>query len=340
LKNPIEVCEEELSKLGGRAFLVPSCTAALELSCLLFIRPGDEVVVPSFCFPSCANSVILRGGVPVFCDVRPDDLNLDLDSVEEAITSRTKAILPILYSGVPIDPEIYSLAERRGLYVIEDAAQAIGNWTLKGDTGCISFHSTKNIECGEGGALIVQDRYFEEVELLRDCGTTKAKFKRGESDGYEWLGVGSSYLISEHQAKYLETQLQGVKEVTEKRRRAWAVYATHIKAPHASRIGNGHIFWFLVDDQRGVITKLREKGLKAASHYEPGHLTPVGRKYGRSVEVCVATDVSRRIVRLNTNVSEEEALVNSQIVNEVLNDFRRIQTQRSQPSQEALGASG
>lgn len=295
----------------------------------MFIRPGDEVILPSFCFPSCANAVVLRGGVPVFVDIRCDTLNLDLDSVEEALGPKTKAVLPIHYAGVSCEPGIFDLKDR-GLYVIEDAAQCIGNWTLKGDVGCISFHSTKNVQCGEGGVILVKPQYEEQVELLRDCGTTKAKFRRGESDGYDWLGVGSSYLMSEYTANALEENLEHLAIQTHLRQKAWSVYKRLVQAPHAQKLGNGHIFWFLTDNQREVIRALRERGVKAASHYEAAHLTQVGRKYGRSVDCKNASYIASRIVRLPTNVSESEAVSISNVVNEVLYDFRRVQAQGSE----------
>ena len=245
---------------GGRSFLTPSCTASLELSCRLVLSPGDEVIVPSFSFPSCSNAVILAGGVPVYVDIDPQTLSLS--DFSKSITPRTKAVMPLHYAGVSCD-EVLELARPHGLWVIEDAAQCIGNWKLSGDLGCISFHSTKNVECGEGGALVVSPRLVEEAELMIDCGTTKAKYRRGESDGYDWLGVGTSCLLSPYLRERLMEQFLRVQEITDRRVRAWRVYNKLINAFKASKEGNGHIFWFLTRKQREVIEKLRKVGVKA-----------------------------------------------------------------------------
>lgn len=339
-------CENWLTnQSGGRAFLTPSCTSALELACRISIREGDEVLVPSFSFPSCSNAVILAGGVPVYVDVEGDTLNMNPWHLARSVTGKTKAVMPLHYAGNPCDMDsIREFADQYGLYVIEDAAQCIGNWTLKGHFGCISFHATKNVECGEGGAIVVAPEMVEEAELLRDCGTTKAKYRRGESAGYDWLGVGYSCLMSPDLTDILWGQLERLPEITQKRLKAWGVYFRHIEAPKAKVSGNGHIFWFLSEKQGEVVKALRAKGVKAATHYEPAHLTQPGRRHGKVYQpIVVSQYVSRRIVRLPTNVSEEEALTISQKVNEVLYEQQRrsvrgIQTPGSEREKEASGA--
>lgn len=299
--NSISRCEKHLSEIcGGVAYLAPSCTAALELACLLLIKPGDEVILPSFTFPSAANAVILRGGVPVFVDSRMDTLNIDEERIEEAITSKTKAILPIHYAGVVANMErINQIADAYGLWVIEDAAQAIGNWKVTGHVGCLSFHETKNVKCGEGGALIVRDpQLIEQFEIARDCGTTKAKWRRGESSTWDWISVGQSALMSEHCAKVLEPQLERLDEITESRLRVWDVYNKWIEERLRS---NGHIYWFMAD-RKSIDVPL-------SSHYEAAHLTDIGRRYGRvGGKIVNAQRIASRIARPSMNVTPTEAM--------------------------------
>lgn len=337
-------CQDWLTQsCGGGAFLTPSCTAALELACLLTIKPGDEVLVPSFSFPSCSNAVILRGGVPVYVDIDPHTLNMD--DVEKSVTGKTRAVMPLHYAGVSCDMEkIAEIAEQYGLYVIEDAAQCIGNFRLRGHFGCISFHATKNVECGEGGAIIVSPEFVEEVELVRDCGTTKAKYRRGESSGYDWLAVGSSCLMSSDLSDILWGQFQRIDEITQIRLKAWRTYERLVQAPKASYEGNGHIFWFLTENQQSVLSGLRSRSVKASQHYEPAHLTPTGMRYGRVYQpITISQYISKRIVRLPTDVTEEEAVQISHKVNEVLYEregrsVRGVETPGSKREEEACGA--
>jgi dTDP-4-amino-4,6-dideoxygalactose transaminase len=271
----------------------------------LLIKPGDEVIMPSFTFPSAANAVILRGGVPVFVDSRMDTLNIDEERIEEAITPKTKAILPIHYAGVVANMErINQIADSHGLWVIEDAAQAIGNWKVTGHVGCLSFHETKNIKCGEGGALVVRDpQLVEKFEIARDCGTTKAKWRRGETSTWDWISVGQSALMSEHCAKVLEPQLENLDEITESRLRVWDIYNDWIES---SPRANGHIYWFLAKDRKRLKESL---GISLSSHYEAAHLTDTGRLYGRVGGAIVnAQEIASRITRPPMNVTPVEAL--------------------------------
>lgn len=273
---------------------------------MAILHPGDEVIMPSWTFPSTASSVIRQGGVPVFVDV-DRNLNLDPGCIVKAITQKTKAILPIHYAGVIADmAKINQIAKAYGLYVIEDAAQAIGNWQVSGDFGCLSFHSTKNVQCGEGGALIVNNPAFiEPVEIIRDCGTTKAKYRRGETSGYDWLAVGSSFLLSHYAAEKLHEELLRLPEITAHRMKIWDYYSVNVRAANRCvERGNGHIFWVMVDDKWRWL-----KGKKfLSSHYDALHLTVPGRKYGRAGgPITKATDAMNRLVKFNTKVTEEDA---------------------------------
>lgn len=321
MSNFRQSCEEFLhAECKARAWLTPSCTAALELACgLIDLRAGDEVIVPSFTFPSVANAVILRGAVPVFVDVRLDTLNLDESRVFDAITSKTRAIIVIHYAGVTADMgALCSLAKAHGLYVIEDAAQALGSWHLKGDIGCVSFHDTKNVGCGEGGALFVRDLdLVGKVESLRDCGLSRNP-KTGER--YRWESVGQSALMGEPCAAVLWGRLQALPEITNRRRFAWQAYSEAILVKdRARRLGNGHIFWFLSRARDALIADLRAAGVHATSHYEAAHLCEPGIQFGREGgRLSVSERVAREIVRLPTDCDEATARANADKVNLVL----------------------
>lgn len=312
-------CEDFLSQeCDGHAFLVPSCTAALELSCMMILEPGDEVILPSWAFPSCANAVILRGATPVFVDV-DSNLNIDPEEVIKAITPKTKAIMPLHYAGVkPQMDRIIAIAEKYGLYVIEDAAQAIGNWKIMGDFGCLSFHYTKNIQCGQGGAIVVKnERFLDRVKLMMHCGTDKYKFYNNERDRYDWLTVGSQYIMSEYAAEKLYDELQRIDEITDKRMSIWEIYSRCCPdhGHRAVEIGNGHIFWFDMPDKWAWMTQMRMCGVKVSSHFEALHLTIPGRKYGRAVgPINTATRAMKRLVKLDTSVSEDSALTACEIL--------------------------
>ena len=311
--SDVAAVEEFLTaECDGEAYLVPSCTAALELACMMILEPGDEVIMPSWAFPSCANAVILRGGVPVFIDV-DENLNIDPDLIEPAITSKTKAIMPLHYAGVICQMDrIMAIADAHGLYVIEDAAQAIGNWKCLGDFGCLSFHYTKNIECGQGGALIVKNEAFlEKAEQMMHCGTDKLKFYRKEQNFYNWNSIGSQYVMSEHQAKILRINLDVLQSTTEERKRIWAIYERSVPkvSNMASCVGNGHIFWFEMPDKWTWLEEMQEIGIPATSHYDALHLTIPGREYGRAHgPIFNATRAMDRLVKLNTNVRDIDAI--------------------------------
>ena len=312
-------CEAFLTKeCDGDAFLVPSCTAALELSCMMILEPGDEVIIPSWAFPSCANAVILRGAVPVFIDV-DDNLNIDPNLIEQAITNKTKAIMPLHYAGVPAEMDrINAIAKAYGLYVIEDAAQAIGNWKATGDFGCLSFHYTKNVECGQGGAIIVKNHQFlEKAKEMMHCGTDKLKFYAGKQPYYDWNGIGSQYVMSEHQAKVLRINLERLEDTTEQRRKVWSIYQRCApKVAHAaSEAGNGHIFWFDVPDKWEWLKDMRQFNVPVTSHFDALHATVPGRKYGRAAgPIFNATRAMERLVKLNTGVFEDSAMIYAETV--------------------------
>jgi dTDP-4-amino-4,6-dideoxygalactose transaminase len=302
----IAECEKFLEKeCGGKVFMMPSCTAALELACMMILEPGDEVIMPSWTFPSCANAVILRGGIPVFVDV-DENLNMDMGMALDAITSKTKAFMPIHYAGVVCDTTV--LVES-GIHVIEDAAQAIGNWKVSGDFGCLSFHYTKNVQCGQGGALVVNNpEFIEKAEIMMHCGTTKAKFYRGETEGYDWVDVGSQYVMSEHQARALLKNLLRLDEITSYRRSIWNIYDDEFINGYCFPIGNGHLYWWFEKNKWDYIRKMRECGIKISSHYDALHCTVPGEKYGRRAGRCEnSLEAMRLLVKLDTSVTEEEA---------------------------------
>jgi dTDP-4-amino-4,6-dideoxygalactose transaminase len=305
-----------------KALLVHSATAALEIAALLLdIRPGDEVVMPSFNFVSAANAVVLRGGTPVFVDIRPDTLNLDESLVEAAVTTRTKAILVVDYAGVPCEIDvIVEIAERHNLIVVEDAAQALGSTYRSrpagnlGNFAAVSFHETKNVTSGEGGALLVNDeRFVERAEIMRDKGTDRSRFFRGEVDKYSWVDLGSSYGISELNAAFLWGQLEASRQLSEKRFRIWRLYDEalepleadgHLRRPvvpeHVQH--NAHIYYVLLEDGREcarVLQELNAENVNAVFHYVPLHRSTAGRRHGRTSGSLTTTDrVAERLIRL------------------------------------------
>lgn len=307
---------------AARALLTGSCTSALELAAMLAgLKGGDEVIMPSFTFVSTANAVALRGAVPVFVDIRADTLNIDEQLIEAAITKRTKAILPVHYAGVACEmDEIVRLASERHLLVIEDAAQgvcasfrgrALGGI---GDLGCLSFHETKNVHCGEGGALIIRDpTWIERAEILHEKGTTRSKFFRGEVDKYTWVELGSSFASSEISAAYLWAQLESADEITARRVVLWRSYhdrfaqlenrglARRPVVP-SGREHNGHLYYLLVEDRETrdrLISDLRAGGIQALFHYVPLHSSPAGRRRARPhASLSVTEQLSGRLVRL------------------------------------------
>jgi len=321
-------CAEWLEKTTGckKAILTPSGTAALEMMMLLAdIGPGDEVIMPSFTFSSTANAVVLRGGVPVFVDIRPDTLNLDESLIESAITNRTRAILSVHYAGIGCEMDsIMAIANKHNLLVLEDAAQCILSYyndrhlgTI-GQMGALSFHETKNIHCGEGGALLINDpALVERSEIVMEKGTDRSKFFRGEIDKYTWVDVGSSYLMNEITAAFLWAQMEEAENIVAKRLTAWNEYYLALKhiennaylrlpaIPEKCGKHNGHIFYVLFGNgkKRNTIMKyLNLYGVNAVFHYIPLHNAAASLGFCRpgrvSVDLPVTIDISLRLLRL------------------------------------------
>ncbi len=317
-------CNEWLEKKTGtaKALLTTSCTHATELAALLSdIKEGDEIIMPSYTFVSTADAFVLRGAVPVFVDIRPDTMNIDEEKIEAAITEKTKAIVPVHYAGVSCEMDkIMDLAERFHLVVIEDAAQGIMS-TYKGkalgtigDFGCFSFHETKNYSMGEGGALLIRDAAnVERAEIIREKGTNRAKFFRGQIDKYTWVDAGSSYLPGDINAAYLMAQLDKADEIFEDRMRSWNLYYELLKPlEDKGRIKlptipsgcehNAHMFYIKAKDleeRTALIRFLKENEIQAVFHYIPLHSAPAGVRFGRfHGEDVYTTKESERLTRL------------------------------------------
>lgn len=310
-------------KLGvRRALLTTSCTHALEMSGLLLDpAPGDEIIVPSFTFPSTVNAFVLRGAVPVFADIRPDTCNLDEERIEDLITPRTRAIVVVHYAGVGCEMDrIMEIAAEHGLMVIEDNAHGLlGRYRGRylGTFGALatqSFHETKNLTCGEGGALLINDETLaERAEIIRQKGTNRARFFRGEVDKYSWVDVGSSYLPSELLAGFLYAQLEEADRIQEQRKAVWQRYWDAFQ-PFLDRVGWGlptipehceqayHMFYLLspsLELRQALIAHLHSRGIFAAFHYIPLHSSVAGVKYGKAGAKCPVTDdISARLLRL------------------------------------------
>lgn len=306
----------------GRILMTPSCTAALEIAVLLCdLAPGDEVIMPSFTFVSAANAVLRAGAIPVFVDVRSDTLNLDERQIEAAITSRTKAVMPVHYAGVGCAmDQIMDIAARRRLRVIEDAAQGVNafyNGRVLGSIGHLgaySFHDTKNYVCGEGGALCINSpEMIERAEIIREKGTNRSQFLRGEVDKYTWVDVGSSFLPSELTCAFLYAQLEAIDEITTRRREVYELYRHHLSplegaglarlpvAPQGCEI-NYHIFYLLLRDENtrnDMMAHLKRNGISAVFHYVPLHSSPMGARLGYHKGDLPATEeLSGRLLRL------------------------------------------
>jgi dTDP-4-amino-4,6-dideoxygalactose transaminase len=317
-------CERMLESLTGspRALLTHSGTAALEMAALLAdVGAGDEVILPSFTFTSTANAFVLRGATPVFVDIERSTFNVDPAAVERAITSRTRVIVPVHYAGNACDMDRLSrIASDAEAMVIEDAAQALlsthRNHPLGsfGAMAALSFHQTKNITSGEGGALLINDpRLIERAEILREKGTDRARFFRGEIDRYTWVDIGSSYLPGELIAAFLCAQLEKASETTERRRAIWRRYQDALEslelegfltrpAPLHDGGGNAHLYAILLrslEHRTEVIEELKRRGISAVFHYVPLHDSPAGRRFGRTPEpLPVTDDISARLLRL------------------------------------------
>ena len=312
--------EEETG--AKKALLTNSCTAALDMAAILAdVQPGDEVIMPSYTFSSTANAFVLRGATPVFVDIRPDTLNIDETKIEAALTPRTKAVVPVHYAGVGCEMDtIMDVAARHGLLVIEDAAQGVMA-TYKGrplgsigHLGCMSFHETKNIVAGEGGALLINDeRFIERAEIIREKGTNRTKFFRGQVDKYTWVDIGSSYLPGEIVAAFLWAQMEDAQKITEKRLAIWDAYylgLTQAAVDHGLRLPivppdcrhNAHMFYVLFPDlssRTRAIEFLREREISTVFHYVPLHSSPAGLRFGRvHGDMAVTDDVADRLLRL------------------------------------------
>lgn len=317
-----------------RVLMTPSCTAALEMAAMLCdLGPGDEVLLPSFTFVSTANAVVRLGARPVFVDVRPDTLNLDENRVEQAITARTRALVPVHYAGVGCAMEpLLDLAGKHSLRVIEDAAQGVSS-TYQGrslgslgDLGAFSFHETKNFICGEGGALCINDpKLVARAEILRDKGTNRRQFFRGEVDKYTWVDVGSSYVPSEICCAFLYAQLEMMTTITARRGSLYHCYREHfqeleteglLRLPHVPPEcqANFHIFYVLLPDadtRNELMAHLKQNGILAVFHYIPLHTSPMGQRFGyREGDLPITEDVSGRLLRLPLyyDMTEEEQL--------------------------------
>jgi dTDP-4-amino-4,6-dideoxygalactose transaminase len=319
-----KACQAVLEQALGapKVLLTTSCTHALEMAALLLdLRPGDEVIVPSFTFVSTVNAFVLRGARPVFIDIRPDTLNLDERLLEGLVSSRTRAVVPVHYAGVGCEMEtVNRVAAERGFAVVEDNAHGLfGKYRDRplGSWGCLatqSFHETKNFNCGEGGALVINDpALMERAEILREKGTDRSRFFRGQVDKYTWVDLGSSYLPSDILAAFLLAQLEARDEIQSARARLWNRYHAELRS-WAGDFGIGlpqvpdgceqshHMFYLLLPtlrDRQALITHLRERGIQAVFHYVPLHLSEMGRKLGGDTAACPVTEeVSDRLLRL------------------------------------------
>lgn len=305
-----------------KVLLTHSCTAALEMAAILCdIEPGDEVIMASFTFVSTANAFVLRGGVPVFVDIRSDTLNINERLIEKAITSHTRAIVPVHYAGVPCAMDIImDIARKYKLLVVEDAAQSLlstyngRSLGTIGHLGCLSFHETKNIISGEGGAVLINDENFiERAEIIREKGTNRSKFFRGQVDKYTWVDIGSSFLPSELVGAFLYAQLEEAEKIIEARRLIFNRYfellgpleekgLIQLPFVRGGCTSNGHIFYIItrsLNERMRLINYLKEHGILAVFHYIPLHSSPAGMKYGRvSGEIGVTNDISDRLLRL------------------------------------------
>ena len=306
----------------SKALLTHSCTAALEMAALLLdIQPGDEIIMPSYTFVSTANAFVLRGGVPVFVDIRDDTLNIDERLIEAAITKRTKAIVPVHYAGIACEMDaIMTIAQKHGLKVVEDSAQGVMS-TYKGrplgsigDLGAYSFHETKNVISGEGGALLVNDpNLVIRAEIIREKGTDRSRFFRGEVDKYTWQEIGSSFLPGELTAAFLWAQLEEAERITNHRLKSWERYHEFLEPLEAKGVlrrqivsdeckHNAHMYYVLLADEidrQYVLNEMRRNGIFAVFHYVPLHSSPAGIRYGRvNGSMNMTNRQANRLVRL------------------------------------------
>jgi len=340
----IEWLESHLS--CPKVLLTPSCTHALEMAALLSnIQDGDEVIMPSYTFVSTANAFVLRGATPTFIDINPETMNMDADLIEQAITNKTKAIVVIHYAGVACYmDQIMNTAEKHGLYVIEDAAQALMS-TYKGKAlgtfghfGTLSFHETKNYTCGEGGALLINDhQYMERAEILQEKGTNRSQYKRGQVDKYTWQDIGSSFLLSELNAAYLYAQFEAGWSILENRMTAWNRYKEKLQSLVKEGLisiqqipddchHNAHLFYIKTSsdgERSNLMAYLNEKGIMAVPHYEPLHPTKAGEQYSQfSGEEQFTTKEGERLLRLPLYYGIEKKDVDY-VVQQIQHFFKR-----------------
>lgn len=329
------------AKTGTRkALLTHSCTAALEMAAILAdLQAGDEVIMPSYTFVSTANAFVLRGAVPVFIDIRPDTLNIDETKIEAAITEKTKAIVPVHYAGVSCEMDtIMAIARRHNLIVIEDAAQGIMS-TYKGrplgsigDMAALSFHETKNIISGEGGALLINDpQLVDRAEIVREKGTNRSQFFRGQVDKYTWVDIGSSFLPGEIIAAFLWAQMEEAESITRRRLDIWRTYHQWFKSSEAQEVvrrpvipddcaHNAHMYYLILsgqDERTAFMDRLKAEDIHTVFHYIPLHSAIMGKKFGRiSGELTHTSDLSQRLVRLPlwAGLEEHQAFVVQQAI--------------------------
>jgi len=339
-KKCCELLEKELGV--PRVLLTTSCTHALEMAALLLnIEPGDEVIAPSFTFVSTINAFVLRGAKPVFADIRPDTLNIDETKLESLITERTKAIVPVHYAGVGCEMDaIVSIAGEHGVAIVEDNAHGLfGRYKGKflGTFGCLStlsFHQTKNFTCGEGGAVVVNDaKLIERAEIVREKGTNRSRFFRGEVDKYTWVDIGSSYLMSDILAAVLYAQLKARAEIQARRQRIWEFYYENLAdwaSRHEARLPHVppycdqayHTFYLIMpslERRQALIAHLKSRGVQSTFHYLPLHLSEMGRRFGGREGDCPVTEsVSDRIVRLPfyNDLTEDEQIYILEVMDE------------------------
>lgn len=335
------------SRFGAhKALLTTSCTSALEIAThLLNLKPGDEVIVPSYTFVSTVNPIVIVGAKPVFAEIDEDTLNIDPNDIEKKLTSKTRAIYPVHYAGVSCDMDhIMDIARSKKLVVVEDAAQGV-NAKFKGkhlgtiaDLGCYSFHETKNYTCGEGGALLINNddkRFYERAEILREKGTNRSKFFRGEVDKYTWVDIGSSFLPSDILAAFLYAQFEKLDEIQRLRMRIYEAYYKALRPFESEGIirlpvipdyaeHNAHLFYMLFNNGSArdkVMTELKKRGISAVFHYIPLHSSPMGRSLGyKASDLSITESISDRLLRLPiyAGMSDEELNFIISSLNEVM----------------------
>ncbi len=317
-----------------KALLTHSCTGALEMSAILAdTQPGDEIIMPSYTFVSTANAFVLQRGIPVFVDIRPDTLNLDENKIEAAITEKTKAIVVVHYAGVACEMEkIKAIAKKHNLMLIEDAAQAVHSFYNGqplgsfGDLAAVSFHETKNVISGEGGALLVNNENLcDRAEIIWEKGTNRSQFFRGQVDKYTWVDIGSSYLPSEINAAFLWAQLESAKEITDRRLEIWYTYhQAFLELENQGKIRrpiipnecqhNAHLYYLILPNlemRTRLIAQLKTTGIYAVFHYVPLHSAPAGLKYGKvNGDLSITNNMSDRLVRLPLWVGMTEEMIN------------------------------